>query len=610
MMMMIGVDIGAESTKVVLGEEGSFEIVRNDVGGHSTPTTVAFVERQPRSVGRKTSSNTNNSVSHLNRLLSGELTMDENDNGKSDLLSPFYPFWKDGQLQPLTYQGTSTNFSNVALLGMLLSKIKDNAKTTYARLVGGESSTMDLSPICLSLVCPPDLSDEGQQEFIDAAFCAGIDHVQLIDRSVAYQAAYIRKFPQHVDKYVMIVDMGHADTTVSLLGPSSSEKVPVENVVEETKDGEEVSPDATVSPPPPLSMKALVCHRKKGLGAGTVDVRLWNHFQSTKLPTLTPHSRGGQRLLTAMINLKELLSQLPEGNVTVENVGPNDTDVKLEGSRKLLVELCEEEAQSLKGLIEDTMKVAGIEADQLYSVEVVGGGCRMPWVKTVLEQVTGMSTLSYTMDDTSAAMGAALVSPTTTTTTTTTTSNVMAQRTPEDLPTEQQIVLRKAEEQMVKDDQELEQKSSILNQMEAHILGLRSAKHETHGELLPTELFTYLDSTEDWIFSEEADNSTLQDLETKWTEVKSKTDEFSKDYNDKIDLDRKAKEAEMEAEARLAQKEREGEEEDEEDHDNRRLPKKRRMEIVMKNKKEGGELFADGNFSTYLLCPEVFLERD
>jgi len=563
-MMIVGVDIGTESTKVVLGEEGSFEIVRNDVGGHSTPTTVSLVDRQPRSVGMNTTAhNNNNSVSHLNRLLSGELPLE---NGNDDLLSPFYSFWKDGKLQPLVYQGASTDFSTAALMGMLLSKIKENAKATYARL---NPELMELPPVSLSLVCPPDLSEPAQNELIDAAICAGVGHVQLLDRSVAYQAAYTRKFPHHVDKYVMIVDMGHSDTTISLLGPAPGSG--------ETKEGEEE--------PTPPSMKPLVCHRQKGLGAGAVDVRLWNHFQSTKLPNVTPNSRGGQRLLTAMVNLKVLLSQLPEGNVTVENVGPNETDVKLEGSRSLLMELCEAEAQALTSLVEKTLMDGGIEANQLYSVEVVGGGCRMPWVKKVLEQATHMATLSYTLDDTSAAMGAAL--PTTI---------VMAQRNEDEPLTELQMALRQAEEQMALADQELQQKSSILNQMESHILGLRSAKHEKHGTLLSEELFTYLDATEDWIFSEEADDANLESLQAKWNDVQSRTDELARDYKGKIEAERNAKEAEMEAEAKQAQKERIGEEEDEEDHDNRRLPKKRRMEIVMKNKKEGGELFSDGNF--------------
>jgi molecular chaperone DnaK (HSP70) len=585
-MLVVGIDIGTESTKVVLGEVGSFEIVRNDVGGHTTPTLVALVDRQPRQIGIKSNSNTN-VVFHMNRLLSGELDVDDENAISKDLLAPFYPFLKDGQLQPLNYQGASADFSNVSLLGMFLSKIKNNAKATYERL--NPDASGDIPPISMALVCPPDLTPKAQQELMDAAYIAGVDHVQVLDRALAFQATYTRKFPQHVDKYVLIVDMGHADTTVSLLGPSNVTAAVTDNNGEVKEEGEE--------DPVPPSMKAWACYRKKGLGAGAVDVRLWQHFQSTQLSNVTPNSRGGQRLLAAMVNLKELLSQLPEGNVTVENVGPNETDVRLEGSRKLLVDLCEAEAQSLVSMVEQAMKDADIEASQLFSVEVVGGGCRMPWVKLALEKATKMSTLSYTLDDTSAAMGAALV-----------TSNFMAKRTPEDTPTELQIALRQAEEEMARADRELEQKSSILNQMEAHILGLRSAKHERHGDLLSPELFTYLDTTEDWLFSEAADDATLEGLQAKWNEVQAKTDELSKDYKEKMESERKAKEAEMEAEAKQAQKERQGEEqEDEEDHDNRRLPKKRRMEIVMKNKKEGGELFSDGNFSKYYLIVAIMI---
>jgi hypothetical protein len=150
---------------------------------------------------------------------------------------------------------------------------------------------------------------------------------------------------------------------------------------------------------------------------------------------------------------------------------------------------------------------------------------------------------------------------------------------------------------MARLDHQLKLRSAVLNQMEAHILGLRSAKHEKHGELLPGDLFSYLDTLEDWLFSTEAEEADYAALQAKWEEVQSKTDEWSKEFKVTIEADRKAKEAEMEAEAKQAQKEREGEEVDDEDHDNRRLPKKRRMEIVMKNKKEGGELFSDGNYS-------------
>lgn len=611
-VVIVGVDIGAESTKVVLGPPNC-EIVRNDVGDHTTPTVVGLGTKVPRELGTK--SNSKNVVYHLNRLLQGELDDEE------DWLRPFYPFLgtsssssaaangdhEELPLAPLVYEGESTSFSISALLGMLLGKIKHNALATHARQQGGGTGDAATPSVALALSCPPDLSVQAQQQLIDAAYAAGIDSVQLVERSAAYLAAYSRKFPEHVDKYVMVVDMGHADTTVSILGPRTEEKQQEEATVEEDKKddndantsdkaNDEAKNDTVIN-----KMKVLSCLRHKGLGAGVVDVRLWNHFQSTQLSDIVPNSRGGQRLLTGMNKLKQLLSQLPEGVVTVENVGRNDTDVSLEATRSLLVELCAKEVQALTTLVNDAVTKAGIAASQLYSVEVVGGGCRMPWVKEVLEKATQISTLSYTLDDTSAALGATLLltefqqNPESTT-------YILAGRTAEETPTDLQRTLRESEQTMAALDQQLLQRSAILNQMESHILGLRSAKHQAHGHLLSQDLFTYLDTMENWLFSVEAEEAGLEVLQTKWNEVQSQTKELSVEYTQAIEAERKAKEEEMEAEAKQAQIERQGEEDaaggmDEEDHDNRRLPKKRRMEIVLKNKKEGGELFTDGNYS-------------
>ena len=594
-VIVVGVDIGADSTKVVLGPNQGCEIVRNDVGGHTTPTVVALGgdggPKQPRQIGMK--SNAKHAMYHLNRLLPDELSAN-----KDDVLQPFYTFQvsSEGTIDNVPYNGTTESFSTAAVLGMLLGKLQQNAKSTLERQQG--EKILSSSSMALSIACPRDLSSAGQQEILDAAYAAGIDSVQLVDRSVAYQATYGRKFPEHLNKYVLIVDMGHADTTISLIGPTKT----VENSddkQEEKEEKEKEKAEEKRDEELPPAMTVLATQRHVGLGAGVVDVRLWNHFQSThpKLGggSLTPTSRGGQRLLAGMSKLKHLLSQLPEGNVTVENVGENDTDVSLEATRKLLVDLCSEEVQALTTLVEQVLSETGVEASQLYSVEVLGGGCRMPWVKEVLEKVTQKS-LSYTLDDTSAAMGAASVSDQQTEKGSS--AGILASRTPQQEPTERQISLRAVEEGMAKVDEELRLRSSILNQMESHILALRSAKHEPHGELLPAELVTYLDTMEDWLFSPEADNADYQQLETKWQEVQDQTGEFSRAFTETREADRKAKEAEMEAEAKQAQIEREGEENGEDDdHDYRRLPKKRRMEIVMKNKKEGGELFSDGNFS-------------
>mmetsp|Transcript_19102 Transcript_19102/g.29877 ORF Transcript_19102/g.29877 Transcript_19102/m.29877 type:complete len:376 (-) Transcript_19102:460-1587(-) len=228
--------------------------------------------------------------------------------------------------------------------------------------------------------------------------------------------------------------------------------------------------------------------------------------------------------------------------------------------------------------------------------------------------------LSKSLDDTSlafgAAFGASLIvaepsssSPTTSshsiddvveeiTTTTTATSE----------QEEKRAQLLKNEMAMVERDVQMVRKDEIRNQIESHILELRSARHSTHGSLLPSsdEFASYLNDNDDWLFSDECENATVVQMEVKWTQIQGKTREFCADYLAATQADTERKEKELEEEvkrAAAAEQDDDAEVGDgdngemlKEDHDTRRLPFKRRMEIVLKNKNEANELFSGKNY--------------
>lgn len=256
--------------------------------------------------------------------------------------------------------------------------------------------------------------------------------------------------------------------------------------------------------------------------------------------------------------------------------------------------LCQESlVDKLKCMIESAIdKAGGCVVD---AVEITGGGSRIPMVQEAIRSVIGKGddfVFSRSLDDTSLAFGASLI------------GLGSVQNTMDDADREAlRAQLLESELAMSQRDVELMQKDEFRNQIEAHILELRSAKHSKHGSLLPsTEEFTsFLDGTDDWLFSEECDEATLDQMKEKWTTVQSKTQDMCAEYLAAKKAEAEEKDREMEKEAQLAAAEREAEAamnggEEEEDHDTRRLPTKRRMEIVMKNKKEANELFSDGNY--------------
>jgi len=585
----VGIDIGTESTKVTLGSNYSCEIVRTDAGMHTFPTAVSF-QGKVRHMGETANTKGKNSVIHLNRLLQLPSPPQPvvGEGGCDISLEDFYPFEystnndddddDNGELTvTVEYNGTATKFSAAAVLAMLLRTVSQSVQATMARL-GATDVKQDDILYLISIV--PNSSPFVQEQVLDAAYAAGFVHTKLVESPVAYAATYQRKFPEfNTGKTAMILDTGHALTSVS--------------IVQFGEADEEEKQESTIP-----TFKVLSANTLHSFGAASVDLQLWKHFQTSmpKLDSVKAKSRAGQRLLAGANKMKHLLSQLPEGSVTVENVGENDTDVVLQATRSALADLCTEESKMLQDLIQKTVKEANLEK-ALDAVEIVGGGCRIPWVQAAIQQVVGAdATLSRSLDDTSAALGAALVGELELSQETELTMSIAD---PNEAVLERRKKLVEDEQVMAVLDEDEKAKSNLRNQMEALVLELRSAKQGRHGALLPTDaLDEYLNEMDDWCFSEEADDATRDVMVNKLTDFQTKSREMCAEYYSAVEKEHATKEQEMEEEAKKAQLENaaHGDGGDEEDHDNRRLPKKRRMEIVMKNKNEATELFKDGNW--------------
>ncbi len=110
----------------------------------------------------------------------------------------------------------------------------------------------------------------------------------------------------------------------------------------------------------------------------------------------------------------------------------------------------------------------------------------------------------------------------------------------------------------------------------------------------------YLDGADGWLFSDKCDGSKPDEMESRWDDVRSRTEEMCTAYYVAGGEYMLEKDREMEEGARAAVAERasakggggmDGKGNNEEDHDTQWLPTKHQMEIVMKNKNKANELF-------------------
>jgi len=587
-MITVGIDIGSISTKVVLGPSKDCEIVRSEVGSHTTPTAISFSDMTGgRNIGETANLKAADTIVHLNRLLPGVIE-------DGDTFQSFYRFGicssdnEKGVIvnTPIFKSDQVKEYEAAAILAMLLGKIKKNVNATLQRLSCSEEVKYILS-------LPPKSTNEARQVLNDAAYAAGLGDALILNSAACLATAYKRKFPEGRyggENVTLVIDMGHSQTSVTVFKLSQKSE---EN-------------------PRPIEILSSISN--KSLGAGSVDIKLYHHFLST-IPsfqniTITPASKSGQRLLDACSKLKHLLSQLNDGKVVVENI-VNDSDVPISCTRKTLDDICQEEQTNLSNLIENALEQADEEIT-IESIEILGGACRIPTFQSIIRQTLANTTkaslspklqnemiLSPSLDDTSVALGAAVLGDATNVDDWVIMKSSSKSFFDEDINQnndEYRQTLFDAEHALQSIDEEISQKSEIRNKLEEHVLSMRSAKYSKHASLLPDSntLDEHLQQVDDWLFSEESDEATLIDMQTKLDTTINKTNEMCAAYFQAIIKEEQAKEKEMEEEAKKAQAEANGV--DEEDHDNRRLPKKRRMEIVLKNKAEANELFSHGNY--------------
>eukprot|EP00985_Skeletonema_marinoi_P004645 scaffold2014_cov155-Skeletonema_marinoi.AAC.1 len=511
-----------------------------------------------------------------------------------------------------------TTYDTTALLAMLLGRVKRNILATIQRrTTGNTNNSEDNNDDKLEFVfaVPPNYPQVTRQAVMDAAYAVKVNKSRVVDGARCLAAVYQRKFytalesnnnsndhddgdEQKNKKTVLVVEMGHSRSCVSILqcdggGGGGYTK-------EESSSSSKEEEEALQNDIPSNNVQVLSTVSSATLGAVMIDIALFHHFQSNhpslSHTTITPKSRPAQRLMEGCRKLKHILSMLPEGNVTVETIGKNDMDVSLSGNRELLKQLCQESvANKLKSMIAAAVEKAGgigVLGD-IGSVEITGGGTRIPMIQDAVRQAIGKGddfVLSKSLDDTSLAFGASLLPIDASTT------NVEVDAEHE----ERRAQLLEDEMAMMERDVQMVRKDEIRNQIESHILELRSARHSTHGSLLPSsdEFASYLDDNDDWLFSDECENATVEEMDEKWAQIQAKTQEFCADYlaATQADAERKEKELEDEAKRAAAEQDAEAGEGEVEDHDTRRLPFKRRMEIVLKNKTEANELFSGRNY--------------
>ncbi|PLB36458.1 Hsp70 chaperone Hsp88 [Aspergillus candidus] len=376
-MSVVGIDFGAQSTKIGVARNKGIDIITNEVSNRSTPTLVGFNARS-RAIGEaaktQETSNLKNTVGNLKRLIGRsfsdpdvQLEQEYNTCRLCDV---------NGQAgAEVNYLGKKETFNATQLVAMYLTKIRD---------ITSKELRLPVSDVTISV--PAWFTDVQRRAMIDAGEIAGLKVLRLVNDTTATALGYgITKVdlpgPEEKPRRVMFVDIGHSDYTASIV---------------EFRKGE-------------LNVKSTAYDRH--FGGRNFDRALTEHFANEfktqfKIDVRT-NPKAWARTLAAAEKMKKVLSANPAAPMSIESL-MDDVDVRAIVKREELEVMVQPLLERVTVPIEQALAEAKLKPEDIDFVEMVGGCTRVPSIKDAITKFFGGKTLSFTLNqDEAIARGAA-----------------------------------------------------------------------------------------------------------------------------------------------------------------------------------------------------------
>lgn len=324
MSKIIGIDLGTTNSCVAVMEGGEPTVIPNPEGARTTPSVVAFTKDGERLVGqvakRQAITNPDKTISSIKR--------DMGTDRKVDI---------DGK-----------KYTPQEISAMILQKLKSDAEAYL-----GETVTQAV------ITVPAYFSDSQRQATKDAGKIAGLEVKRIINEPTAASLAY--GLAKDVDQKVMVYDLGGGTFDVSIL---------------EIGDG---------------VFEVLATSGNNRLGGDDFDDKVMNYladeFKKDNGIDLRQDKMALQRLKEAAEKAKIELSGVTSTNInlpfiTADASGPKHLDMTL--TRAKFDELTADLVEKTMGPARDAMKEAGLSADQIDKVLLVGGSSRIRPFRTLL----------------------------------------------------------------------------------------------------------------------------------------------------------------------------------------------------------------------------------
>jgi len=368
---IIGIDLGTTNSAVAYMVAGKPEVIANAEGNRTTPSVVAINKSGERLVGqvaqRQRVTNAKNTIYGVKRLIGRKFSDAE---VQKDLDIMPYEIVKKGD--GVAVKLGDKDYSPEEVSAMILSKLKADAEAFL-----GEKVTEAV------ITVPAYFDDSQRQATKDAGKIAGLEVKRIINEPTAAALAY--GLESKKEEKIAVFDLGGGTFDVSVL---------------ELGDG---------------VFEVKSTNGDTHLGGEDFDNRIVNHFLDEFKKEAGIDLKGDnaamQRLKDEAEKAKKELSSTTEYEVnlpfiTADADGPKHFEYKL--TRAKLEELVKDLIDRLAEPVEKALKDAGLKANEINEVVLVGGMTRMPAVVEKVKTIFGKEPLKGVNPDEVVAIGAAI----------------------------------------------------------------------------------------------------------------------------------------------------------------------------------------------------------
>ena len=348
MSKIIGIDLGTTNSCVAVMEGGKPVVITNAEGMRTTPSVVAFTKTGERVVGepakRQAVTNADKTISSIKRQMGTDYKVDI-----------------DGK-----------KYSPQEISAMILQKLKSDAENYLGEKVSEAVITV-----------PAYFNDAQRQATKDAGKIARLDVKRIINEPTAAALSY--GLDNEKEQKIMVYDLGGGTFDVSII---------------EIGDG---------------VIEVLATAGDNHLGGDDFDNVITQYmlddFKAKEGVDLSTDKMAMQRLKEAAEKAKKELSSSTTTNInlpfiTATSEGPKHFEMNL--TRAKFNELTAHLVERTVTPVTTALKDAGLTANDLSKVLLVGGSTRIPAVQDKVKQLTGKEPFKGINPDECVAIGASI----------------------------------------------------------------------------------------------------------------------------------------------------------------------------------------------------------